>query len=63
MYASFITTVFKTQLMFNFPCSMAGFMLSNKALIVSGAFVGASGKSALVLFFMIRTRVFVLKSQ
>ena len=33
----------KAQLMSNTPHSIAGFMLSNKALIVSGAFVAASG--------------------
>jgi len=41
----------------NSPCSMAGFMLSNKALIVSGAFVGASGKSAFVLFYHVTLSV------
>ena len=43
MYVFLTTAVLQTQLMSNIPCSMAGFMLSNKALIVSGAFVGASG--------------------
>jgi len=48
MYFSLLKYIITTHV--QYLCSMAGFMLSNKALIVSGAFVGASGKSALVLF-------------
>ena len=43
MYVFLTTAILQTQLMFDLFLSMAGFMLSNKALIVSGAFVAASG--------------------
>ena len=41
MYFSLLKYIITTHV--QYLCSMAGFMLSNKALIVSGAFVGASG--------------------